>query len=495
PELFLLHIGLILRSQCPAILPWPTTRIDRAKYQRNLVHQIRTLAADALITVPDLAANLSQSLSYPVLACDPGGVDTAQKTFRSDFDVADYQKDDEPFPCRPLNDALFLQFSGGTTGAQKAVAITASMLVEQLDRLREVLSFSTTDCVASWLPLYHDMGLIGCLWLPLWAGGSSTQLSATDWLMSPELLFKVIDKHNGTFCWLPNFAFSYLAQQRRFMKGKYVLGGMRAWINCSEPVRLASMEAFVSAFSDWGVRSESMQASYAMAENVFAVTQSALNRPPATFPRERLQMFGGRFADASYKSNDQVFVSSGKLLPDMHLRIVDSDGDECGDGHAGEIQISTPSLFGGYWSLDSKPADCFTNDGWYRTGDLGFVDNQDLYVIGRIKDIIIVGGQNIFPEDVESIVNKINGVYPGRVVAFGVNDEALGTEAMSIVAEHRESADQASIEAEIRKQIMIATGVAPRYVKVVPERWIIKSTAGKISRRDTKERFIQEFLK
>jgi acyl-CoA synthetase (AMP-forming)/AMP-acid ligase II len=136
-----------------------------------------------------------------------------------------------------------------------------------------------------------------------------------------------------------------------------------------------------------------------------------------------------------------------------------------------------------------------TPDGWYRTGDYGFTHGDDLYVIGRIKDIIITAGTNIFPEDIEALVHTVKGVYPGRVVAFGVDDDERGTESVAVVAEMRgefNHSSAAALEVQIRRVVSSVLGIAPRYVLVTPERWIVKSTAGKISRRETRLRFLRE---
>jgi acyl-CoA synthetase (AMP-forming)/AMP-acid ligase II len=398
-------------------------------------------------------------------------------------------------PLPPPEDALFIQFSGGTTGLQKAVAVTPHMLQEQLRRLQAVLDFSPTDGVVSWLPLYHDMGLIACLWLPLWSGASCLHFANIDWLLTPELLFRYMDRFRGSLCWLPNFAFSYLAERRPMMTGTYSLGHVRAWINCSEPVRATSLSTFAESFASWGVSVEALQSSYAMAENVFAVTQSHLGRGLTTVPRRDVNDGAKPYSDLTFRVLDPVFVSSGVVLPDTEIKIAGASGEPCPAGTAGEIQIRTPSLFAGYWSKGAWDSSSIGQDGFYRTGDYGFVWNNELFVIGRIKDIIINAGQNVFPEDIEAVVNSIDGIYPGRVVAFGVAHEAYGTEMIAVTAEMKgeyEPARARSLEQEIRSAIFAAIGIAPRYVSVVPERWIVKSTAGKISRRDTRERFLQE---
>lgn len=496
-ELFLLHFGLILEGRLPAILAWPTSRIDPEKYQRNLLHQLRHLPAHQLITLPRLAANLAGGLHFPVTACPIENARQLEESFRIPLPL----EVPEGEPARPRSgdtpaDAIFLQFSGGTTGAQKAVAVTRSLLAAQLESLRRRLAFTAEDGVASWLPLYHDMGLIACLWFPLWSSAPSLHFSASDWLLDPELLFRCLDRYRATFCWLPNFAFSYLAAQRGRMQQSHSLGHVRAWINCSEPVRLRSFREFAEAFAPWGVTMESMQASYAMAENIFAVTQTPLGTPPKTFPRNRLRHGAAQLQEHAFDLLDDVYVSSGPVLEGMNVRVVNPQGEVSADAEPGNIQLRTECLFSGYWTSGGFITESIV-DGWYSTGDYGFLTGEDLYVIGRLKDIIIVGGQNIFPEDVESVVNSIDSIYPGRVVAFGIDDEQYGTERLAVVAELRGEFDAGKAEAVERRvhQLVLSTiGIAPRYAAVVPERWIVKSTAGKISRRDTRVRFLRERL-
>jgi acyl-CoA synthetase (AMP-forming)/AMP-acid ligase II len=496
-ELFLLHFGLILEGRLPAILAWPTSRIDPEKYQRNLLHQLRHLPAHQLITLPRLAANLAGGLHFPVTGCPIENARQLEESFRIPLPL----EVPEGEPARPRSgdtpsDAIFLQFSGGTTGAQKAVAVTASLLTAQLESLRRCLAFTAEDRVASWLPLYHDMGLIACLWFPLWSGAPSFHFSANDWLLDPALLFRCLERYRASFCWLPNFAFSYLAAQRGRMQQSYSLGHVRAWINCSEPVRLRSFREFAEVFGPWGVTMEALQASYAMAENIFAVTQTPLGLPPKTFPRGRLRHRAAQFQENAFDLLDDVYVSSGPVLEGMHVRVVNPQGEAAADAEPGNIQLRTECLFSGYWTSDGFITESIV-DGWYSTGDYGFLAGEDLYVIGRLKDIIIVGGQNIFPEDVELVVNSIDSIYPGRVVAFGINDEQYGTERLAVVAELRGEFDAGKAEAVERRvhQLVLSTiGIAPRYAAVVPERWIVKSTAGKISRRDTRVRFLHERL-
>ena len=493
-ELFLLHIGLILTGRIPAILPWPTSRVDTEKFQTNLLHQFRNLPADELITVPELVSNLGVRLPYRVVACTlerdgqrKGGFEIALPISEAGYAKATRTK------FQDSGDALFLQFSGGTTGSQKAVVITASILSRQLERLGEALDFSSNDAVVSWLPLYHDMGLIGCLWLPLWRGAPSIQFAASEWLLNPGLSFEYLERFKATFCWMPNFAFTYLAGQREKMNGPYTLSHVRSFINCSEPVRLRSIRGFGDAFADWGVAPQQIHACYAMAENVFAVTQTRMGEEAKTFSRTDVESARNNTALA-FDVVDELYVSSGAPISGMQVRIVNADGGLCAERQAGEIQLSTESLFSGHWGPDGFVTSTFTADGWYSTGDYGFMAGGELYVIGRLKDIVIVGGQNIFPEDVENVVNRVEGIYPGRAVAFGI-ENAYETESLIVVAEMKGSYDRnraVALEKEITALVMSAIGAGPRRVCVVPERWIVKSTAGKISRRETRQRYLRE---
>ena len=397
-ELFLLHLGLILRGQVPAILAWPTSRIDAEKYEHNLLQQLGNLPAGRIITLPRLAESMGPWLPFPTVACplEDGAKFEQAFTSRLHLDAKPGEFRGTGLPL-PSPDALFLQFSGGTTGAQKAVVVTAPMLEAQLQNLGRTLQFSSSDSVVSWLPMYHDMGLIGCLWFPLWFGAPSLQFSATDWLLQPELLFGFIARYSGTFCWLPNFAFSYLASQRERMTGTYNVASMRGWINCSEPVRLRSMQIFAERFSDWGVRFETLQASYAMAETVFAVTQTKLEGPPAHFSRSQVCERTTAFQELTFDILDDVYVSSGSVIGGTEILIVDPDGQPCGPARPGQIQIRSQSLFSGYWGKDGFVTNSLSPEGWYSSGDYGFEVDGELYVIGRFKDIIIVGGQNVFP--------------------------------------------------------------------------------------------------
>jgi fatty-acyl-CoA synthase len=321
-------------------------------------------------------------------------------------------------------------------------------------------------------------------------------MAPADWVLQPELLFRFLEEH-GTYCWLPNFAFSYLARRRAALTRSYSLGHVRGWVSCSEPIRMASLDEFTHVYADWGVRHQSLQTSYAMAENVFAVSHSSIGEAPRRVERSGAGTQTTADGQRMFDLADTMYVSSGRPLADMRVRIVAADGTLCADRERGEIQLQTPSLFQGYVSRAGITRDAFTPDGWYASGDHGFLADGELFITGRIKDLIIVGGQNVIPDDIEACVNAVAGVHPGRAVAFGVDDGDLGTEAIGVVAELTGEYDAeraAQVEMDIRLAVVSCVGIAPRFTAVVPQRWIVKSTAGKISRKDTREKFIRERL-
>jgi acyl-CoA synthetase (AMP-forming)/AMP-acid ligase II len=195
---------------------------------------------------------------------------------------------------------------------------------------------------------------------------------------------------------------------------------------------------------------------------------------------------------------DDRYVSSGPVLPGTQVRLVERDAHPGENAKTGEIQIFGDSLFYGYWGKRGFQNQSMTSDGWYATGDYGLLVGNELFVIGRTKDIVIVGGVNILPDEIETLVNSVTGLYAGRVVAFGVDDQAHGTESLVVVAEMRgeyEACAASGLELEIRRMVSSVLAIAPRYVRVVPERWIVKSTSGKISRTETRKRFLREMEK
>jgi fatty-acyl-CoA synthase len=401
-------------------------------------------------------------------------------------------------PIEP-EDLAFIQHSAGTTGLQKGVALSHAAVLTQLDHLATALHINDQDRIYSWLPLYHDMGLIACFMLPLVYHLPIVMQSPMDWVVRPGTMLQLISEYRCTVAWVPNFALQFLTRRVRPKdRVDYDLSSLRALINCSEPVRAKSMDEFQATYVSCGLRSDALQSSYAMAENVFAVTQSSVNGHLVPC---RLWVDGKRLVNehvavpvAEMADGGVCLVSSGQCLPGNGVRIVSMDGRDLPDGTVGEILIYSDSLFRGYYNRPDLTAKALQG-GWYWSGDLGFRLDGELYVIGRKNDLIIVAGKNIYPQDIEEIVYSHPAIHDGRAVAIGLSNPDLGTEDIIVVAEV-ETEDHLNsgfaIERSLQNAVVAELGVAVRAIYLKPPRWIVKSTAGKPARSTTREKLLAE---
>jgi fatty-acyl-CoA synthase len=387
------------------------------------------------------------------------------------------------------SDPLLLQHSSGTTGLQKPVLLSHRAVIQHAEYYGEAIGLSDNDRIVSWLPLYHDMGLIAAFHVPLALGIPSIQIDTFEWILVPSLLLDAVSKERGTISWLPNFAYNLMADKIREEDLRGIsLESWRMIINCSEPVRFDSHRRFMNKFLPFGLRPASLSACYAMAETTFAVTQTPPGVEPAILSVDRIELSKGKARVASDGDNARICISSGKTIRGCRVRIVDNDRNVVPDGAVGEVAIQSDTMFDGYRNYPEKTAEVLL-DGWYYSGDYGFKHGDDYFIIGRKKDIIIVAGSNIYPEDIEDALSNVEGIIPGRVVAFGEEDERLGSEHISVIAETHLSAEaeQKHLRLEIVKAGM-AIDVSIRQIYLVPPRWLIKSSAGKPSRKANKER-------
>jgi fatty-acyl-CoA synthase len=468
--------GAILCGAVPCIIAWPTAKMDADKYRRNITTVVSRLQADFLVTDGASADALGSFLEHTTV------IDPAASQSRATGTVL------PPCPSRAASEPLFIQFSGGTTGAQKSVPISIEMLMRQLNAYASALALSPSDRIISWLPLYHDMGLIACLLLPFLYRLPLSMFAPMEWVMDPTPFLDHVGKDRSTLMWLPNFAFSFMANKVRDTSS-LDLSTIRATINCSEPLREESISAFASRFASAGFKPSALGSCYAMAEATFALTQSAPEAAPRRLAVGRSKFSTGVVEMPTSEADRRVLVSSGKPLPEVEIRI---SGNGLGPG---EIWVRAPFVMTGYLD-ESVPKSELFEDGFYRTGDVGLLHDGELFVTGRMKDLIIVGGVNVFPEDVEFASHAVRGVHPGRVVALGFSDRGAGTERLVVVAEVDDPAmldeEATRIESDLRRAILSDCGVAPACVLLVPPKWTLKSTAGKISRSETRAKLLRE---
>lgn len=481
--------GAMMLGAVPAILAYPNFKVDPAKYRLGLAGVTANLHARAVVIDNEFPDDLLQHVS---LSGDTRLVRAAQFGEQPDVML--------PEPGFASESLAFIQHSAGTTGLQKGVALTHAAVLQHLEHLSSVLRVDAQqDKVYSWLPLYHDMGLIACFMLPMVRHLPVVMQSPLDWVMHPDTLLQIFGQHRCTMAWLPNFAFQFIP--RRTPRGRwsrYDMSSTRLLINCSEPVRASSMNEFYEAFAPSGLKRSAIQTSYAMAENVFAVTQSNLDQTsgPRVIWAEG-QRFRSQHLVTPVKENTPgsiSFTSSGRLLPRNEVRVVSNSGELLGDGNVGEIAIRSDSLFQGYYNRDDLTQKAIRG-GWYYTGDLGFVLDGEVYVVGRKKDLLIIGGENIYPQDIEEIVCRHPAIHDGRAIALGIFNPDAGTEEVVVVAEvadqnQLQRADE--IEREVRGRIVGEMGVAVRTILLKPPKWIVKSTAGKAARSASCEKLLGE---
>ncbi|MBF0624063.1 MAG: AMP-binding protein [Magnetococcales bacterium] len=476
-------LGALWAGQLPTFLAPPSPRMEPRKYRESFAQMVTHIQPRWMV-VDRLALG----------AVDPAALDGAAgcRLVRPEA-VTDATAIRPPAPQDGAAVAV-VQHSSGTTGLQKGVALSHGAILLHNRRYAAALDLQADDRVVSWLPLYHDMGFIACFLMPLLERIPFVHLSPFDWARRPALLLEQMARQGGTRCWLPNFAFVFMAESIREGHGSpdLSLSHVRSWIDCSEPVTAAAMDRFVARFAPLGVTAAQCGASYAMAETVFAVTQTppgatrVLRVDESAFRQQR------RIVPLDHDAGALGFVSNGPPLAGLEVRI--GAAPEAAEGQVGEIQLRGATCFSGYYRRPDLTAAAFTGDGWYRTGDLGFLWRGEVYVTGRSKELLIIQGRNFHPAEIEARVMEVDGVHPGRAVAFGLADPASGTERLILLAESalETAGDRKRLALKIRAHVAQNLDCTPAEVHVLPRQWLVKSTSGKLARNDNRAKYLRE---
>jgi acyl-CoA synthetase (AMP-forming)/AMP-acid ligase II len=464
-------VGVVLLGAVPSILPPLTEKLAPDRYKRDLTALTQFTRPSAIITYGEFADQAREAvaeLSVRVLVVD------------------EITGCDEPFnmPTATItpDSIAVLQHSSGSTGLQKGVALAHRAIFNQLHAYAQAIALNQDDVIVSWLPLYHDMGLIAAFIMPLMLRVPLVLMSPFDWVRAPQRLFLAITHYKGTLCWLPNFAYNFCAQKIRDRELQGVnLASVRAFVNCSEPTVYRSHQLFAKRFAAYGLRDGTLTTSYAMAENVFAITQSPLGAEPNI--------------DFQPPDGSAQRLSNGKPIANTRVCILSADMRETlPENTVGEIAIFSDCMLTGYYHRDDLTQKAFWGK-WFLTGDMGYLKDGEVYITGRKKDIIIVGGKNVYPQDLEMMANEVEGVHAGRVVAFGVINEQAGTEEIVVLAESaiEDEEGRMTIGDALRAYITRNTDVAVRRVEVLDLGWLIKTSSGKIARTANKEKFLAQF--
>jgi fatty-acyl-CoA synthase len=480
PSLYPAYLGAMLAAAIPSFVSFPTPKQDPVRYwdaHRVLFDRVQAPVA----------------LTYAENAPDLAKVLPAATTLLVDEPVEDPADAVEQIAARyRLPDpgaAALLQHSSGTTGHKKAVLLSHANIASQVASYARTIGLSSASRIASWLPLYHDMGLLTGFLMPVHLGATVVSLGAFDWVERPHSLLAVMADYACDYAWLPNFAFNHLVRTKAGNE-TYQLAHVRAFISSSEPCRADSFAEFASTFAAHGVRPEQLLTSYAMAEAVFAVTQSPLGQPPARRSLGAGGLAGGRAVAAAPGPGAVTYLSNGRPIDGVEARVDPAAEQLPGEGAAiGELQLRGEFVFDGYYRNPQATADAFTGDGWYRTGDLGTILDGELYVLGRSKDVIIHHGVNYYAHDLEAVAATVSGVKPGRCAAVAVYDDEAGSDRIELIAE-RDPATAASAATDAELRAALRQAIADRFpvtlarVHLVEPGWLVKTTSGKVSRAD-----------
>ena len=404
---------------------------------------------------------------------------------------------------RKGSDIALLQYTSGSTGDPKGVVLTHANLLANMRAIGEAVKLSPDDVGISWLPLYHDMGLIGAWLTLLLFGAPLAVMSPLAFLTRPERWLQAFHKHRGTITAAPNFAYELCVRKIADKDIKGVdLSSWRAALNGAEPVNPETLERFAERFASYGFRREAQLPVYGLAEASLAVTVPPLNRGPLVDRVERETFAAqGRAVPATPEDETAIsFVSSGKPLSRHEVRIVDEHGDEIPDRTEGYLWFRGPSSTAGYYRNPKAteallPHGAATGAGeyaWVNSGDRAYRADGEIYVTGRVKDIIIKGGRNLYPHEVEELAAGVEGIRKGCIVSFGLTDEASGTEKLVVVAETRErdAARRAALASAVTDLVSRGLGLPPDRVELIPPGSIPKTSSGKLRREETKQLYL-----
>jgi len=493
PGFYALYAGVVALGAVPAVLAFPNPRLHPDKFVRGLAGMAQRSGLHFVLTERELAARIAPLVSgdassvravlFPLEWSEPASLPSVSSVTAVRQHAMSAAGEGADAPC-------VLQHSSGTTGLQKAVVLSHRAVLAHVERYAEAIALSAHDKVVSWLPLYHDMGLIAAFHLPLATGTPLVQLDPFEWIRAPVLLLEALASERATLAWLPNFAYNFMADRIHDDDVAGLdLSSLRMLINCSEPVRAASHRKFLERFASLGVSPRAMSVAYAMAETTFAVTQTLPGERARELRVSRRALERGEVVlDAG--ADTRACVSCGRPIRDCEVRVMDEAGEPLPEGRVGELWIRSRSLFDGYQNDPERTATALC-DGFYKSGDLGFIWQAEVFVIGRKKDLIIVAGKNLSPEDIEDACAAVPGVLAGRVVAFGLDDEASGTESVCVIAESetRDPTAAAALRLAIIKAAM-AIDVTVHRVELAVPRWLVKSSSGKLSRQENRARLL-----
>jgi 1-acyl-sn-glycerol-3-phosphate acyltransferase len=472
----------ILYAGCVPVPIYPPARMAQIEeHMRRQVVILRNAGARMLITVPEGRA-LAVLLRSQV------------ETLESVETVATLSAQRSTHPLPPLNDpnALgLMQYTSGSTGDPKGVMLTHIALLENVRSMGGAMEATSADVFVSWLPLYHDMGLIGA-WLGCcYFGARLYVMSPISFLVRPATWLWTMHKYRATFSGGPNFAFELCASRIEDADIKGLdLSALRFVVNGAEPISPQTLRRFTDRFGKYGMSYGVPSPSYGLAENCVGLCFPPAGRGPLIDRIKRESLARRGYAEPADTNDPDAIeiVACGHPIRNNEVRIVDDAGHEVAERHEGMLEFRGPSLTKGYFRNEGKTRELF-HDGWVKSGDRAYIANGDIHITGRVKDIIIRAGRNTYPQEIEEAVAAVPGIRKGGVAAFGSPDPTTGTERLVVMAETKETdpAPRAALLAKAHEVVTAIAGSAADDIVLVPPRAVPKTSSGKVRRSSAKE--------
>jgi len=484
---FTAFFGVLYAGGIPVPMYPPFRRSQVEEHLRRQAGILRNAAIEVLIVSEDMRK--VGSLLY--------GLADSLKHIETVDDLSNEGISEAPVPTDPSATAL-IQYTSGSTGDPKGVVLSHANLIANIRSMGDALEADSSDIFISWLPLYHDMGLIGAWLGPLYYGFLTVIMSPLRFLANPSRWLRTISRYQATLSAAPNFAFELCCKNihEEDMTG-VDLSSLRMILNGAETVSEATIKRFTEKFAPYGFKPEMMWPVYGMAENSVGLAFPPLGRKPLIERIERTALARDGIAKpASIEDNTALtFVACGRPIPRHEIRVVDDTGREVADRHEGQLQFRGPSSTSGYFRNDEKNRKLFSGD-WLESGDRAYIANGDVYITGRIKDMIIKAGRNIYPHEIEELVGQVEGVRKGCVAAVASTDQQTGTERLVLIVETRLTQDDE--KERLAKQIIEVCSntldMPPDVVELVPPHAVLKTSSGKIRRAATRDLFEAGFL-
>ncbi len=471
-------------------LPLPTSFGGHDSYIGQLRVQLESCDPAMLIYPPELA---------------PMAVEAARLVGTRAIDWGEFAgraAAEAPLPALDGASIAYLQYSSGSTRFPHGVAITHRALLNNLAAHGHGMQVDGTDRCISWLPWYHDMGLVGCFLSPIANQVSTDYLKTEDFARRPLAWLDLISRHDGTsLSYSPTFGYDICARRMssqtkasdRFDLSRWRLAG-----NGADMIRPDVMQAFVDAFADAGFRPSAFLPSYGLAEATLAVTLMPPGEGICVELVEETELSGGtdRTANPSFKRPQRfrAIVNCGKPVRDMAVEIREEDGAPLPEGAIGKVWCKGPSVMAGYFRDPEATAACMA-DGWLDTGDMGYMSNGYLYIVGRAKDMIIVNGRNHWPQDIEWAVEQLPGFKAGDIAAFAITTPN-GEETPAVLVQCRSSdaAERTRLRDEIRERVRSVTGMTC-VIELIPPRTLPRTSSGKLSRAKARNLYLAGEIK